>query len=143
MSFLIRDSIQLKGTAYVELYPDRYSGSHWNSNSIFLKESHWEFLRPIVQKHYPTYDPYGFQTISSSVWELILQDIEALSRRIGNGERTADIRDTISFISDYTENEFLSDEHANLARLKQTADEFRIWISSSVAKSGFVSVLGL
>lgn len=143
MSFLIRDSKQLDSTVYIELYPDHFSGSHWNSNSIFLEEHHWEFLRPIVQRRYPAYDPYGFQTINQSIWALVLQDFEALSKRLEAGARFADIRDEISFTSDYTESEYRSDEGANLERLKTTIDELKDWISCSVEKSGFVSVLGL
>lgn len=143
MSYIIRDLKQLNGTCYIELFPGRFLGSHWNSNSIFFKEYHWELLRPIVENHYPDYNPYGFQTINSSTWDFILRDFKALSMRLEDGAKTADIRDGVFFMSKFIETDLLSDEDVSLTRLKQTIDELSNWISISLKDSGLISVLGL
>ncbi len=143
MSYVITEKSNLEGTAYVEIYPGRFNGSHWNDTSIFFEEYHWEYLVRIIERHYPDYDPYGFQSLSYNSWNPILQDLQNLSVKIKDGEKVKEIRDEISFMSPYTENEFMKDEENNLIKLKQTIDQFSLWVNESLKKSEIISILGL
>ena len=143
MSYIIADKKSLEGTAYIEIYPGKYDGSHWNEESIYFEEYHWEFFTRIIQKHYPEYDPYGFQALIASSWKPILLDLEDLARKIENGKRIKDIRSEISFMSEYTENEFMKNEETNLNKLKETIEQFTSWVRERLESSQFVSILGL
>lgn len=63
MLFLIREKTALSGTAYVEFQPGPHESEFWGGKSIFFEEYHWNLLEKIVQRHFPDYNPYGFQTI--------------------------------------------------------------------------------
>jgi hypothetical protein len=142
-TYIIKNKSNLKGTAYVELYPDRYTGTHWNDESIFFEEYHWEFFVPTIKKHYPGYNPYGFQSISSNAWKNICSDLLNLSKRVECGAEVSEIRDEISFMSDYTEKIFLRNEKENLIRLDNTIHELAEWVEKCFKNSNIISILGL
>ncbi len=143
MSYIITDKSKLDGTAYIEIYPGKFDGSHWSDKSVFFEEHHWEYLTRIIQRHYPDYDPYGFQSLSSGNWKPILCDLQSLAKRIESGQKINDIRSEISFMSEYTENEFMKNEESNLNKLKQTIELFTLWVIENLQSSQFVSILGL
>lgn len=143
MSYIITNKSKLEGTAYIEIFPGKYDGSHWNDNSVFFEERHWEYLTRIIHRHYPEYDPYGFQSLSNGNWKPILNDLQDLAKRIEKGQKIKDIRNEISFMSKYTEAEFKENEESNLNKLKQTIEQFTSWVKESLQSSQFVSILGL
>ena len=142
-SYIIDNKYKLNGTAYIELLPGKFTGSHWNESSIFFQEYHWEFFVRTVERHYPSYNPYGFQSLSASIWEPIIKDLTAIAKKIESGSRVYDIRKDISFMSEVTESEFFSDEDRSLKTLKNTIDQLAKWLRKNLSSSQFVSILGL
>ncbi len=143
MSFLIREKTALSGTAYVELQPGPYESQFWGEKSIYFEEHHWNLLERMVQRHFPDYDHYGFQTIGKASWLPILSDFERLAEKIESGVTVAGIRSEILFASEYAEQEFLSEETTNLRELMLTLKETSHWITSVLSSGEPVSVLGL
>jgi hypothetical protein len=145
MSYIIKNKSELHGTCYIELYPGRfYSDSlPWNESSIYFTEDDWELLGTVLRRHFPAYDPYGFQSFSKSDWEPILEDLTAIARRIERGAQIVDIREDISFESESGEEAFIAAEDENLAELKETIDEFVAWANENLEREQWLSILGL
>jgi hypothetical protein len=143
MNWVITDKSNLEGTAYIEVYPAKFDSTHWNDTSIFFEEWHFEYFVPIIRRHYPAYDPYGFQSINQDIWGKILFDLNELKKKIEAGVKTNEIRQDISFLSEYTENEFLENERESLQSLLETTKYFISWLEKHLAETNIISILGL
>nr|CAP47765.1 putative integron gene cassette protein [uncultured bacterium] len=143
MSFVIRDKTALSGTAYVELQPGPFDDEFWGDESIYFEEHHWNLLERMLQRHFPDYDHYGFQTIGKASWVPILSDFMRLAKKIESGVTVSDIRSEILFGSDHAEQEFPSEESKNLNELMNTLKETSQWVTSVLDSGSPVSVLGL
>ena len=76
---IIRDKVELKGTAYVEIYPGRNKNQFWNEESIFFNEESFGFVEKTIANNFEGYDHYDMMEVPVESWKIILKDLEGLS----------------------------------------------------------------
>jgi hypothetical protein len=140
---LIRDKAELNGTCYFELLPGKYRGRCWNEESVFLAESVFGFIEPIIARHEPRFDHYAFESVSRETWMRIMDDIEQLAERVRNAKHISELRETIGFLFKTTEKEFSRDFKVNANALAELTGELIIWLQEQLKQHPCVSILGM
>jgi hypothetical protein len=60
---IIYDVESLKGTCYVELKPGKFTGGHWNKDSIYFTDETFSFFSTAIEKHYKRYSLFDVSEI--------------------------------------------------------------------------------
>ena len=140
---IIRDKVELKGTAYVEIYPGRNKNQFWNEESIFFNEESFGFVEKTIANNFEGYDHYDMMEVPVESWKIILKDLEGLSQRISTATSAKDFRSDVYFFFKSTESEFSANFEQNKVRLVSLLNEFCTWVSLKLKETDVISVLGL
>jgi hypothetical protein len=141
---IIYDVKALEGTCYVELKPGKYTGNHWNKDSIYFKDETFSFFSLAIEKHYKRYSLFGVSEINIQTWGLIIAELEKLKSILKTNQNIAELKKHLVFLlEEITENNFLKDFHENINRLIRVITELQTWVMNTSKKHDFISILGI
>jgi len=141
---IIYDIESLEGTCYVEIKPGRYTGNHWNKDSIYFTDETFTYLSKCIEKNYENYSLWGMSEINKDTWEKILNDLVLLNRFLTITPSENEIRNMIGFLfEDETENNFRKNYEQNIVSLTSLINEFVKWISDQLNDQEYITILGI
>lgn len=142
MDYLIRrDAAELESTGYMEIGPGRYSGKHWQTGFLFVREDAFGMAEGILAVHFPAYDHFSMNDVPKEVG---LKVIEAWKRAAcalpsaNPAEATALLQLDASYCTGL-ETEIADDRAAIASMLKELAAECRSFYEAE----DWVCVLGM
>ena len=138
---LITDVKRLRGTFYYELLPDLFRGEHWSSNSIFIQGDTFDLLAPAFTRSVPSFDPFGWTTISGRNIEDLAWELEALAQSVKTARNSAEMTEWGSFHTSVLQD--LTDWQIARPQILSLLEDLGGWLRAMRAKDRPVSILGL
>lgn len=141
---IIYDLESLSGTCYVEIKPGKYTGEHWNKESIFFTDETFTYFSHAIEKHYTNYSLWGLNEINRQTWKSILEELESLKCFLMSNPKPNDLKDHIGFLYlDTTEKYFIENLNKNINSLIKIITEFQSRIMEKCKNNEFISILGI
>lgn len=141
---IIYDVKALEGTCYVELKPGKYTGNHWNKDSIYFTDETFSFFSLVIEKHYKSYSLFGMNEINIKTWKQIINELEKLKIILQSNPTIDDLKKHMIFLLEkITERNFLKNFDENITKLIRVITELQTWILNTSKEHDFISILGI
>ena len=141
---IICDLESLQGTCYVEIKPGKYTGKHWNKESIFFTDETFTYFSNAIEKHYKKYSLWGMSEISRVTWKLIVEELENIKLFLMDNPKADELKDHIGFFYlDTTEKNFKENLNQNVNDLVKVISDFQTWITEKSKNNEYISILGI
>lgn len=140
---LIRNKSELEGSAYFELLPGSFKGTHWNDGSVFLDEEVFCLIEKPFAECISGYDHYAFMEVDSGHWAGILQALRRLRDRVLHAKSIDDIQAYVCFSWRDTRVRFAKNFNQNRQDLITLIDDLVQWVSGELKRESNIAVLGM
>lgn len=141
---IIYDVGTLKGTCYVEIKPGKYTGEHWNKESIYFSDETFTYLSPSILKAYKQYSLWGLSEIDRNTWGWIINDLEKLKQFLKDNPNGNELKNQIIFLfGEETEDKFKENLNQNMLELINLITDFQKWISEQCKRHEYITILGI
>ncbi|MGO4375074.1 hypothetical protein AB4Z21_30840, partial [Paenibacillus sp. MCAF20] len=100
-------------------------------------------LEPAIERVFPQYDHYGFESISMENWDKIILHLEDMKLFLLNHPQVEQLEEHIGFIFLSTKDEFVADMPSACEKLAALLEEFIDWIKQTFQTYDRISILGI
>ena len=78
----MRNELAFPGGEFMQIYPGKYSGKHWQDGSLFVFDLAFTLAEGIITEHYKEYDHYDWNDIPIDVGKRITSELRDASTKL-------------------------------------------------------------
>lgn len=132
---LLTDRNQFTGTDYMEFLPGKFSGKHWNDDSVFLYEDSMDVIHDLSENANSEYDHYDNTYFNNEQIDIL---IGGLSARLAGIKNDKDYKISEEVYHAEQKNKTIKEYRTKIIKM---LEDLIAWISANRADG--ISVLGI
>lgn len=135
---------ELEAINYVELYPGRLRKGYMNQASIYITDNDFSLIVSAVKRGFEQYEPYNSFEIGKRQWELILYEVEKITKMINQFKDISELDEYISILykEDNLRRAKIEETIMNRESIVSFTEDLAKWINKQFETIEYITLIG-